>query len=286
MVEDVTVNLLQRAETILPNDIVTALNTAYELETDDLPKTQLKNILENISLAKESKIPMCQDTGVQIFFVYLPSDPSFFSLEDITSGIHSGVVNATSKVPLRPNTVHPLTRSNPGDNTGEHMPYINFKPSNNDYLEIVVMPKGAGSENMSALKMLTPAQGIDGIKEFILDTLIHAGGKPCPPIILGVGIGGSADISMKLAKEALLRPIDQSNPTPELAQLEQELYETLNTIGIGPMGLGGKTTLLGINIEYAYCHTASHPVAVNIQCWAGRRARARIYRDGKIEYGE
>ncbi|WP_455392839.1 fumarate hydratase [[Eubacterium] cellulosolvens] len=286
LIETATVELLQRAQTVLPTDIVTALQKAHDEETDDLPKTQLKNILENIRLAKESNIPMCQDTGVQIFFVHLPKETNMLSLPAISDGIHSGVIRATEKVPLRPNTVHPLTRANPGNNTGEHMPYINFKPSNNEYLELVVMPKGAGSENMSALSMLTPAQGIKGIKKFVLDTLIHAGGKPCPPIILGVGIGGSADISIKLAKEALLRPIDQHHPDPQLAALEQELYEALNGIGIGPMGLGGKTTLLGINIEYAHCHTASHPVAVNIQCWAARRARAKIFPDSKIEYGQ
>jgi fumarate hydratase subunit alpha len=283
MIEDVTVELIRRAETLLPQDVVSALQKAFEAETEDLPKTQLKNILENISLAKDSKIPMCQDTGVQIFFVYLTKN-SNVSANEISEGIHAGVIRATGEVPLRPNTVHPLTRSNPGNNTGEHMPYINFKSSENDYLELVVMPKGAGSENMSALKMLTPAQGVKGIKEFILDTLVHAGGKPCPPIILGIGIGGSADISIKLAKEALLRPLDQPNAEPQFAELERELYSTLNEIGIGPMGLGGKTTLLGVSIEYAHCHTASHPVAVNIQCWASRRARARIFLDGRIEY--
>ncbi len=286
MIEDVTVELLHRAQTLLPHDIVAALEHAYEIETEDLPKTQLRNILENISLAKDLKIPMCQDTGIQIFFVHLPVDLSMVSVLEITAGISSGVARATEVVPLRPNTVHPLTRANPGNNTGKHMPYIKFKPSANEYLELVVMPKGAGSENMSALSMLTPAAGLNGIKQFVLDTLVNAGGKPCPPIILGVGIGGSADISMNLAKEALLRPIDQPNPDPQLAALEQELFDSLNQIGIGPMGLGGKTTLLGVNIEYAHCHTASHPVAVNIQCWAARRARARIYPDGKIEYEE
>jgi fumarate hydratase subunit alpha len=286
IIENATINLIQRAETLLPADIVTALERAYEQETEMLPKTQLKNILDNIQMARDTKIPMCQDTGVQIFFVNLPKNISEYSINDITRGIRSGVVKATESVPLRPNTVHPLTRNNPGDNTGEHMPYINFKPSDNDYLELIVMPKGAGSENMSALSMLTPAAGIKGIKQFVLDTLIHAGGKPCPPIILGIGIGGSADISMKLAKEALLRPINHNHKNEQIAALEKELFEALNSIGIGPMGLGGKNTLLGINIEYAYCHTASHPVAVNIQCWAARRARVRIYPDGKIEYGE
>ena len=165
------------------------------------------------------------------------------------------------------------------------MPYINFKPSTNEYLKLAVLPKGAGSENMSALSMLTPTQGLKGVKKFVLETVLNAGGKPCPPIILGIGNGGSADISMKLAKEALLRPINARHPDPKIADLEIELFEALNEIGIGPMGLGGKTTLLGINIEYGHCHTASLPVAVNVQCWASRRATAKVYPDGKVEYG-
>jgi fumarate hydratase subunit alpha len=146
------------------------------------------------------------------------------------------------------------------------------------------MPKGAGSENMSALAMLTPSQGLSGIKEFALNTIVKAGGKPCPPTIIGMGIGGSADISMKLAKEALLRPTNQRNDDSQIAELENELFTAINTLGIGPMGLGGKTTVLGVNIEYAYCHTASLPVAINIQCWAARRAVARIHPDGRIEH--
>jgi fumarate hydratase subunit alpha len=284
-IEEITVELLRRAETSLPIDVIELLQRGYETETDEIPKTQLKNILENVKLAQETKIPMCQDTGVQIFFIWLPKNGFELSPIQLSGAITRGVQRGTQEVPLRPNTVHPLTRANMGDNTGVHMPYINFKPSENDYLEIAVLPKGAGSENMSALKMLTPAQGLKGIKEFVLDTMVNAGGKPCPPIILGVGIGGSADISMKLAKEALLRPMNQRNPDPQIAALEEELYTTLNDLGVGPMGLGGKTSLLGINIEYAHCHTASHPVAINVQCWAARRARAKVFNDGRIEYG-
>ena len=284
VIEDVTVELLRRAETVLPTDIVNALQRGYENETEPIPKTQLKNILENIELATNSRLPMCQDTGVQIFYIWLPKTEFGLSHDLISKAIRKGVKRATEEVPLRPNTVHTLTRANPGDNTGEQMPYINFKPSSGDHLEIAVLPKGAGSENMSALKMLTPAQGVKGIKQFILDTLVSAGGKPCPPVILGIGIGGSADIALKLAKDALLRPIDQNNPDPQMAALEQQLFESLNKISIGPMGLGGKTTLLGVNIEHAHCHTASLPVGINIQCWAARRARARIFPDGRIEY--
>ncbi|UCH88960.1 MAG: fumarate hydratase [Thermoplasmata archaeon] len=279
-ISEVVIELLKKAVTVLPKDVVDALQKAYETETDEVPKSQLKTILDNINIANETEKPMCQDTGIPIFFVNVGKvQPG-----NVEKAIRAGVESATPTVPLRPNAVHPLTRKNPGNNLGEHMPYINYKFSENNYIELSVMPKGAGSENMSAMKMLTPSAGVKGIKQFVLDTLVNAGGKPCPPIIMGVGIGGSADISLKLAKEALLRPIGSKNPVPEVAELEQELYEALNTIGVGPMGLGGKTTLLGINIEYAYCHTASHPVGVNIQCWAARRAAARIYEDETVEF--
>ncbi|UCE74997.1 MAG: fumarate hydratase [Methanomassiliicoccales archaeon] len=275
-----TVELLKNAVTALPEDINTALKKAYETEEDAIPKMQLKNILDNIELAQTGSLPMCQDTGIHIFYVTFGKD-MVISVED---AIRNGLKEATKIIPLRPNAVHPLSRHNPGDNTGLKMPYINYRFSDKDYIEIAVMPKGAGSENMSALAMLTPSQGLSGIKEFALNTIVKAGGKPCPPTIIGMGIGGSADISMKLAKEALLRPINQRNDDSQIAELENELYSAINTLGIGPMGLGGKTTVLGVNIEYAYCHTASLPIAINIQCWAARRAVARIHPDGLIEH--
>lgn len=279
-IKNTVVELLKRAVTKLPPDIEDALNAAYQKETSDVAKMQLKAILDNISLAQETVTPMCQDTGIHIFYVTVGK----VETGNIEKAIREGVEKATETVPLRPNAVHPLTRKNPGTNVGENMPYINYELSDADYVEIHVMPKGAGSENMSKLAMLNPAQGIKGIKQFVLDTLLNAGSKPCPPVILGVGIGGSADISMKLAKKALLRPVTDHHPSPDIAALEEELLEALNDTGIGPMGLGGATTVLGLNIEYAACHTASHPVAVNIQCWAARRASARIYED-RVEYG-
>lgn len=279
-IQSTVVELLKRAVTKLPPDIEEALNNAYKKETSEVAKMQFKAILDNINLAGETLTPMCQDTGIHIFYVTLGN----VKTGDIEKAIRNGVKEATEKVPLRPNAVHPLTRKNPGTNLGEKMPYINYYVSDADYIEIHVMPKGAGSENMSKLAMLNPAQGINGIKEFALDTLLNAGSKPCPPVILGIGIGGSADISMKLAKKALLRPVTSRHPDAEMAALEDELLQALNETGIGPMGLGGNTTVLGVNIEYAYCHTASHPVAINIQCWAARRASARMYED-TVEYG-
>ncbi|MEE9151958.1 MAG: fumarate hydratase [Thermoplasmata archaeon] len=279
-IKQVTIDLLRNAVTALPNDIKEALVKAYEAEEEQIPKMQLKNILDNIELAKGSCLPMCQDTGILRFYVTLGKD----RVINVDKAIAEGVKEATKEIPLRPNAVHPITRHNPGDNTGLRMPYINYRFSNEDHMEITVMPKGAGSENMSALAMLLPSLGLKGIKEFALNTIVNAGGKPCPPTIVGMGIGGSADISMKLAKEALLRPINIRNSEPQIAKLENELYEAINSLGIGPMGLGGKTTVLGVNIEYAYCHTASLPVAINLQCWAARKAVARINKDGSVEH--
>lgn len=278
VIEDTVVSLLKEAVISLPKDVLSALKEAEKKERSEIAKTQLRTILDNIEAADSLTVPMCQDTGIHVFFV------SGRIIPGIEEQIRAGTLRATNEIPLRPNAVHPLTRENPGTNVAEGLPYVVFHPSSADYTEITVMPKGAGSENMTALAMLTPSQGIKGVKKFILDTVVNAGGKPCPPTILGIGIGGTADEAMALSKKALLRPLDQRNADQSVAELECELYRALNLTGIGPMGLGGDTTTLGVNIEIAYCHTASLPVAVNLQCWAGRRATARIYADGRVEY--
>jgi fumarate hydratase subunit alpha len=279
-VSNAVVELLRKTVVTLPKDVEDALRKAYASESDEVPKMQLKAIVDNIDMAIKGNTPMCQDTGVTIFYAALPKDCKV----DVGKGIVDGVRKATKEVPLRPNAVHPITRKNPGDNVGEKMPFINWRIHDKDYIEITVMTKGAGSENMSQLAMLTPSQGLKGIKEFVLNSVLRAGSNPCPPTILGVGIGGSSDIAMKLAKEALLRPINKRHKDPEIAKLETELLDAINMLGIGPMGLGGKTTCLGLNIEYAYCHTASLPVGLNVQCWAGRHGTVRIGADGKAAY--
>lgn len=278
VIEDTVVSLLKEAVISLPKDVLSALKEAEKKERSEIAKTQLRTILDNIKAADSLTVPMCQDTGIHVFFVSGRITPG------IEDQIRAGTLRATNEIPLRPNAVHPLTRENPGTNVAEGLPYVVYHPSSADYTEITVMPKGAGSENMTALAMLTPSQGIKGVKKFILDTVVNAGGKPCPPTILGIGIGGTADEAMALSKKALLRPLNQRNADQSVAELESELYRALNLTGIGPMGLGGDTTTLGVNIEIAYCHTASLPVAVNLQCWAGRRATARIYADGRVEY--
>lgn len=282
VVEDAAVELLRRATTELPPDVLAALKKAYEEETSELGRNQLGAILENIRLAEKTKRPLCQDTGVMIFYVTIGNEFGDFAF--LPKALTEATRRATRDVPLRPNAVHPLTRHNPGNNTGTGVPIINYDITTGDYIELTALPKGAGAENMSALAILTPSDGVKGIKKFVIDTVIAAGGKPCPPTVIGVGIGGKADLAMRLSKKALLRPLDKRHPEKEIAQLEEELLEMVNSTGVGPMGLGGKYTALGLNIEYAYSHTAGLPVGINFQCWADRRARARIRRDGRVEY--
>jgi len=282
VVENVAVKLLQLAVTELPHDVKVALQRAYREEENPVGKSQLKTILDNVELAEKTCTPMCQDTGVVIFYVKAGS--KIDGLDKIEEALRKATIRATKDVPLRPNSVNPFTQKNTGDNTGKYVPFIHWEVVPGDTLEISVLPKGGGSENVSALGMLSPNQGTNGIKKFVIDTLISAGAKPCPPTILGIAVGGGADIAMKLAKKTLLQPLNQPNPNPELAKLEQELLEAANSTGIGPMGLGGKTTVLDVKIDYAHRHPASYPVAVVIQCWAARRASAVIHSDGKVKY--
>lgn len=257
-------DLLRIAEIELPDDVVDALKKAEAREENQVAKSQLQAILKNIEIAKNHGVPMCQDTGIMIFFVELGTEfqPGF----DLEAAIRDAVSLATREIPLRPNAVDPLTRKNSGNNTGAGIPDIHWKLVPGKQLKITVAPKGAGSENMSALRMFNPTE-TGSIKNFVLETVVNAGGMPCPPLALGVGIGGSFDKSARLAKEALLEPLD----TP-MDEFEREILEAVNVLGIGCMGLGGSTTALAVHIKTAHCHTASLPVAVNIQCWANRHA--------------
>jgi len=281
-VEDVAVKLLQLAVTELPQDVKEALRRAYRGEDNPVGKAQLKAILDNVELAENTCAPMCQDTGVIIFYVKAGSQVQ--GLDKVEEALRKATARATKEIPLRPNAVDPFTQKNTGNNTGRFIPYIHWQIVPGNTLEITVMPKGGGSENVSALGMLSPSQGTKGLKKFVVDTVIKAGAKPCPPTVLGVAVGGGAEIAMELAKKTLLKPLNHPNADPEVAKLEQELREAANSTGIGPMGLGGKTTVLDVKVDYAYRHPASYPVAVVVQCWAARRASARIYSDGKVEY--
>ncbi|MDD1673811.1 MAG: fumarate hydratase [Methanomicrobiales archaeon] len=256
---------ITEAEIILPSDVQAALRSAREKERNPVAQRELDNILENIALAERIRVPLCQDTGVLVCYVTLP--PAIAYTAALSRAIGEGVLAATQCVPLRPNVVDPCSRKNTGTNSGHRMPVIHVRPNNQ--FTITVLPKGAGSENVSRSTMLLPSQ-TKNICKFVLETVLEAGGKPCPPVILGVGIGSTFDGVAALAKEALLEPIDQMNV------FEQSLCDEVNSLGIGPMGLGGNTTALGVKVKVADCHTASLPVAVNIQCWACRRATAKV----------
>ncbi len=270
MIENTICNLFKEAVIKLPDDVKNALEDAYKNEDHNLARLNLKAILENIEAAEKLGVPMCQDTGLPIVFVKLGN----VEVENLMEGIKKGVAKATDEIPLRPNVVNPITRKNSGDNTGNLIPQVDIELVGDEILQLTVFPKGIGSENNNALKMALPGEGIEGIKKFVLDTVIAAGGKPCPPIIVGVGIGGSSDLSMKIAKKALLGKLGQRNPDKILAQLEEEILKEINETGIGPMGLGGKTTALDVKILTADTHTAGLPIGVCIQCWAARQATA------------
>ncbi|MBS3815600.1 MAG: fumarate hydratase, partial [Hadesarchaea archaeon] len=228
-------------------------------------------------IAEKEERPICQDTGIPVFFVKLGTELDLNY--DLNSVLKKAVKSATKNVPLRPNVVNPLTRENTGDNTGENQPIIHIEAFPGEKFELDLLLKGAGSENWSKLFMMKPTSSLKDVEKVIIDLIKEAGGEPCPPTIVGVGIGGSADTAGLLAKKSLLRPINEQNENEELAELENQITEKANETGIGPMGLGGKTTVLSTNILSADCHTASLPVAVNLQCWADRRARAKLIND-------
>ncbi len=273
-VEDAAVELIRLAATQLPNDVKNSLQKACGEEATKAGKMGLEAIIENVRLAEKTGSPLCQDTGIIVFYVKVGD--KFDSAVNIPDALRSAVKKATLEVPLRSNVVDPFSRKNTGDNVGLGMPIINWEFTHGNCLEVTVFLKGAGSENMCTLTMLHPTAGVAGVKKFVKDAVVHAGGQPCPPTIVGVGIGGSADVAVSLAEKALLRPVNKRNKESRIAELENELLDAINATGIGPMGLGGRFTALGVNVEYAYCHTASLPVAVNIGCWCNRRATVRL----------
>jgi fumarate hydratase subunit alpha len=280
-IEEVAFNILKQAVIYLPDDVKQALKKAYAEETGT-GKIQLKAILDNIELAEKSQAPVCQDTGTIIF--YVKAGDKAKNLGKVEDALIKAAKKATAEVPLRPNAVNPFTGKNSGDNTGRNIPFVNWEITQGSDIEMTVMTKGGGSENVCMGGMLVPGEGIKGLKKFVVDTVIKAGAQPCPPTILGIAIGGGADISMKLAKKTLLKPLTEHNPDPEIATLEKEIYEAANMTGIGPMGLGGKTTVLGVHVDFAFRHPASFPAAVAFNCWASRRASALIKADDTVEY--
>ena len=265
-------SLCIQANTHLPPDIVAALDRSRKNEPWPLAKDTLGLLWKNMELAERQNLPICQDTGMACVFVELGQDVHIEG--NFEQAIHDGVRKGYGEGFLRKSIVgDPLRRVNTGDNTPAA---ITVRLTPGDGCKITVAPKGFGSENMSRLGMLKPADGVEGVKKFVVETAKLAGSNPCPPIVLGVGIGGSFDKAACLAKHALLRPIDQPNPDPFYADLERALLEEINALGIGPQGFGGRTTCLGLSIETAPTHVAGLPVAVNVSCHVTRRASAEL----------
>ena len=258
-----------RACTVLPPDVIAAMESARDREESHLGRSILSRLLENAQIAQREHIPMCQDTGLSVVFVELGAEVRITG-GHLESAIADGVREGYAKGYLRKSVVRsPLDRRNTGDNTP---PVTHTRVMPGDSLKIAVAAKGAGSENMSRLRMMVPADGIDAVKAFVVETVERAGASACPPVVLGVGLGGSFEQCALIAKRALLRPLDDTNSDPASAELERDLLDLVNATGIGPMGVGGSTTALAVKVEIAPCHIASMPVAVNIQCHAARHA--------------
>lgn len=264
---DATLRAYREAVFRLPQDVLKVIRKAAEAETSPVARGEFANILENIKEAERRGVPMCQDTGVPVVYLTVPPDVSLTT--ELYTSIAEGIRRATREIPLRPNVVDPLTRHNTGDNTGAGMPAIHVKPGKK--FTVTVLPKGAGAENVSRIAMLLPSQ-TDQVEKFVVETVCLAGSRPCPPVIIGVGIGGTFDDAAALAKEALLEPVDV------MTGFEEQVLCAVNRLGIGAMGLGGDFTALAVKVKTAGCHTASLPIAVNIQCWANRHATVEVKR--------
>lgn len=272
VIEDTVARLCIEANLRLPPDVINAIESAEKAEPWDGAKRILSLLGDNVRIASEKTLPVCQDTGMACVFVELGQDVHIDG--DFEEAVNNGVRRGYGEGYLRKSVVFdPLRRVNTGDNTPA---LLTVKLTRGDKMRITVMPKGFGSENMSTLKMLKPADGVEGVKNFVLETVEKAGANPCPPIIVGVGIGGSFDKAAYLAKHALLRPVNEPNPDEYYAALERELLDKINALGIGPQGFGGKTTALAVLIEAMPTHVAGLPVAVNISCHATRRASASL----------
>ncbi|HPL62127.1 MAG: fumarate hydratase [Syntrophales bacterium] len=272
-VADTVSRLFIEANTELPEDVIGAVRSALEREESPSARQALGEVLENAGIARKEKLPLCQDTGLAIVFAELGQDVHITG-GDFNSCIQDGVKKAYAAGCLRKSVCDPLSRENTGDNTPAVI-HVEIVPG--DRLRLIAMPKGGGAENMSAVGMILATSGPEGIRKFVIDAVVKAGPNPCPPVIIGVGIGGSIDLAPILAKRALLRRVGEVNSLDtRIAELESEILIAVNKLGIGPQGLGGKTTALAVHIEAAPCHIASLPVAVSIQCHSARHREATI----------
>jgi tartrate/fumarate subfamily iron-sulfur-dependent hydro-lyase alpha chain len=284
-VEHAAAALYLRALTDVPPDIRDALRRAFEHERNTVARQLLGIVLRNIEIADERRTLVCQDTGTPIFYLSAGTGLRMDGAR-VGQALRQGIEQTTRERSLRSSVCHPITRENPQTNTGYRIPVVSWEfAPDADYLNILCVPKGSGSESMSFLRMMPPADGVEGIRRAVLESVVQAGANPCPPCIVGVGIGGTADQCMALAKRASLRLIGTRNPDDRIAALEGELLEAVNALGVGPQGLGGDTTALAVHIEHAYTHITHNPAAINMQCWRGLRAVGRIHGDGRAEIG-
>jgi fumarate hydratase subunit alpha/L(+)-tartrate dehydratase alpha subunit len=283
-VEEAAKELYIRALKVLPPDIKGGF--ARLTETETMPRAQeiLGTMVRNIRVAEDNENLLCQDTGVPIYNVTIGRGVEVDGY-DLIQAIRKGTERATREHPLRSSVVHPLTRKNEHTSCGIEVPVIHVDYSDKpNQLSMMMIPKGSGSENNSFLKMAIPAEGINAIKEFVIDCVVNAGGKTCPPTIVGVGLGGTSDLCVALAKRAATRPLGSHCEDPEGAKLEKELSEAVNKLGVGPQGLGGDSTAFAVHIELASTHITMNPIAVNMQCHSARRASATFAPDG-VSYG-
>jgi fumarate hydratase subunit alpha len=283
-VEEACKELYIRAVKLLPPDIKEGFSRLDKTETDATGKSVLGTMIKNIKVAEDTNNLLCQDTGIPIYNVVIGRGLEVDG-HALKAAIAAGCARATKEHPLRSSVVHPVTRKNEHTSCGRLVPVINIDFSDTpDTLSIEMIPKGSGSENNSWLKMAVPADGIDAVKTFVIDCVLDAGGKTCPPTIVGVGVGGTADLCVHLSKVAATRPLGSHCSDPEGAKLETELSAVVNKLGVGPQGLGGDSTSFAVHVETAATHITMNPVAVNMQCHSARRARATFTPAG-LSYG-
>lgn len=283
-VEDAAMTLYIRALKMLPPDVKAGLDRLTRTETAATAQNVLATMVTNIQVAEATDNLLCQDTGIPIYNLLIGSNVQVDG-HALKQAIRRGCERATREHPLRSSVVHPLTRKNNHTSCGIEVPVIHIDFTNTpDLLEIEMIPKGSGSENNSFLKMAIPAEGIDAIKTFVIDCVLAAGGKTCPPTIVGVGLGGTSDLSVALAKRAATRELGSRCSDLEGARLEEALSAAVNQLGVGPQGLGGDSTAFAVHIELAATHITMNPIAVNMQCHSARRARATFTPKG-VTYG-
>jgi fumarate hydratase subunit alpha len=282
-IEEAAKELYIRALKELPPDIKQGFERLAGAETDARAKRMLGTMIRNIAVAEDTNNLLCQDTGIPVYNVWIGRGVEVDGA-GLKEAIRRGCARSTKEYSFRSSIVHPTTRVNAQDSTGRGVPVINIDFSKEESLVIEMIPKGSGSENNSWLRMAIPAEGVDAIKTFVVDCVLEAGGKTCPPTIVGVGVGGTADLCVHLAKVAATRPLGSRCEDPEGAKLETALGEAVNLLGVGPQGLGGDSTAFAVHVETAATHITMNPVAVNMQCHSARRARA-TFRPSGVEYG-